>query len=1396
MTGVTGSATLEPAGLLDQFHPVVRDWFWRRFPAGPTPAQSGGWPAIASGRHTLIAAPTGSGKTLAAFLVAIDRLLREGGSADGIRVVYVSPLKALAADIHHNLELPLEQMRRQAADAGQALPEIRVALRTGDTPAGERARLLKQVPSLLVTTPESLYLMLTAARTRELFTGVHTVIVDEVHALARDKRGSHLALSLERLDAVCTQAPTRVGLSATQRPIERIARLLVGAGPGRQLPVVVDAGHRRQLDLRIELPASELEAVAPHEQVDDVLARIAALVEERRTTLVFVNTRRLAERLAHRLAERLGPERVAAHHGSLSKERRQRIEQRLRSGDLSAVVATASLELGIDVGPVELVCQIGSPRSFAAFLQRVGRSGHQLGAVPVGRLYPLTRDELVECAALLRGVRLGQLDVIGIPVAPLDILAQQLVAECAAQSWPVDELFDLVRRALPYSELSRDTFERILDLLAEGVSTGRGRRGAFLHLDRIGGTVRARRGARLTALTSGGAIPDTADYRVLADPDDTFIGTVNEDWAIESMAGDVFSLGSQSWRIRRVERGVVRVVDADGAPPSIPFWLGEAPGRSAELSEAVSELRGVWADAPPETARSIIERECGVDPEVSELFVRYLDAGRSALGVVPTARDLVFERFFDDTGGMQVVLHAPLGMRLNRALGLLLRKRFCRSFDFELQAAANDDAVVLSLGPQHSFPLEELADLLHPKGIRAALEIAVLDTPMFGARWRWNLSRALLLPRMRGGKRTPPPIQRMEADDLTAAIFPALTACQDNAVGPREIPDHPLVQQTLHDCFTEAMDLEGLERLCQDVAAGRVRLHFRDTSEPSVFCHEILSSKPYTFLDDAPLEERRTQAVQLRRGLPERFFDHLLLDPDIVARVRDEAGPRIEDADELHDLLLRRIVCRPAESWAPLFEPLLAAGRAFVSTHGLWCASERRPLAEALVQAMSGADTELARQAAVEALRGHLESFGPVGAPELAIVTAIPEPLVVAALGELQRSGFVLRGTFEAGRGQQYCARPLLARMHARMRSRQRRRIEPVPAVTFVRFLCEWQGVLPGRRASGAEAVLRVIEQLQGVELPAGAWESEVLPARVANYRPEWLDQLCLGGQVVWGRISGRSSGGGAGALEAPSLQASRATPITLALRDDLPWLLGVRRRALPGDDDLPESTSRLLEELRRGGARFQSELGRDAALSAGELERALWDAVARGAVTADGFAALRELLASRRQGRAPGVPAWRRELRQVARGRWALLDAPALDADREELAEAWARQLLTRWGVVFYDLAAHEGGLLPWRELVRALRRFEDRGLVSAGRFVTGFVGEQFALPEAAAALRRVHAAGASGTVVDLSAADPLNLVGVIVPGQRAPSTSGRRVIFRDGAPLSDAPAETARGA
>ena len=1373
----------DPRGVLERFHPAVRVWFERRFPEGPTEAQAGGWPAILAGQHTLICAPTGSGKTLAGFLAAIDALYHAHAAGESIegttRVVYLSPLKALAVDVHANLVQPLAEIAEAAGELGLEPAPITVGVRTGDSTSHERQSMVRRPPNLFVTTPESLYLYLTAERSRATLETVDTVIVDEIHALARDKRGSHLTLSLERLQAVTERPPVRVGLSATVRPLETAARLLVGTA--EPFPTVVNSGHRRRLELSLELPDGELEAALSGDQFDEILGLIAGHVARHRTTLVFVNTRKLSERVAHELAERLGEDQVAAHHGSLSRERRQRVEERLRGGELRALVATASLELGIDIGPVELVCQIGSPHSIATLLQRVGRANHHRTGIPSGVIYPTTRDELVECAALLAAVKRGRLDALHPPEQPLDILVQQIVAETAARGEEgvgEDELFELLTRAWPYRDLTRGEFEEVLELASSGIETGRGRRMAYLHRDRVNLRLRGRRGARLAALTSGGAIPETGDYRVLMEPGDVFIGTVNEDFAIESMQGDVFLLGSHPWQIAQVTNGVMRVRDATGRHPTVPFWLGEAPGRTDELSEEVSDLRQAVAERLDadgrEAAIALVHEGSGVDEVAAALVVDYLQAGRAALGgVLPSHEDIVFERFFDESGGMQLIVHAPLGARVNRALGLGLRKKFCLNFDFELQAAASNDAVLLSLGPQHSFPLEDVPAFLRSHNAQEAVSQAVLRSPMFTARWRWNLNRSLAVLRRKGGRLNPFNIQRMESDDLMAAVFPSLAACQDNApAGPVEIPDHLLVRETMGDCLHEAMDIEGLKALVGRFEQGTVRLHFVDTVEPSVLAHEILNGAPFTYLDeDTEIGERRSRAVPLRRGLPVEPRELGRLDPDAITRVRTEATPDVRDQDELHDVLLSLVATRPRQEWSDHFEALADAGRAF-EVHApdlagvLWGATERRNEIESLFRGArftpdhalplslaARPDAQDDDEATVALVQGHLDISGPVAADDLVASTGLTPSSVTIALETLRSRGFAIAGRFEPERGEQWCARRLLARVHAYTRDRRRAEIRPISQHEWQGFLQAWWHASPEKRLHGRAGVAEVIEQFQGFEWPAGDWE-RLFAERVESYRPEWLDDLCLSGEVAWGRLSvvepaRDGEDPAAGEPRRSGKTPSRRTPITFMLREDLPWLMQAHRGGAVPAEPTAGSGREVLDALRERGAQFHSELQALTRRLPTDVEEGLWDGVARGLITADGFNAVRSLLHARtgyarrrRPYSRPGSRGRRGSWRQGVEGRWTLLPRPEPVDDAQELAEAVARQLLLRWGTVFRDLYLKERLAVPWREVLWALRRLEARGLIRGGYFVTGITGEQFAEESAMPILRGSRAA------------------------------------------------------
>ena len=1452
-------------------HPLVAEWFTSKF-GTPTEPQELGWPYILAGRTTLISAPTGSGKTLAAFLACIDRLVRKalaGELQDRTEVLYVSPLKALGNDIQKNLEIPLGEISQLAGERGLLMPQIRTAVRTGDTLMHERRAMLKCPPHILVTTPESLYILLTAEKSRAILRDIETIIVDEIHAVADDKRGAHLSLSLERLEALTKQPPVRIGLSATQKPIEEVAHFL--AGNGRTDPVIVNIGHKRQLDLAIEVPATLLGPVASNEMWDEIYDRMVELSLQHRSILVFVNTRRLVERVAHHLAERLGEENVAAHHGSLSRKLRLAAEKKLKEGQIKILVATASLELGIDIGTVDLVIQVSSPRSIAVALQRVGRSGHWRGALPKGRFFVTTRDDLLECAALVRAIREGDLDRLIIPDSPLDVLAQQLVATCATNDvgvgrtgpseqsqdehpdhgWDEDELFAMVKRAYPYRNLPRQTFDSILEMLSEGIAARRGRYGAYLHHDRVNRKLRARRGARLAAITSGGAIPETALFSVVAEPQAVNIGTLDEDFAVESNAGDIVLLGNSSWRIRRVEgkSGRVLVEDAHGAPPTVPFWLGEAPARTQELSFHVAELRreisdrlpglkpfaaflssGAQRDAhnqhgrerntselpgwnsPPQIAETIswMQAECGLDAAGAEQAIQYILEGRAVLGAVPTQSTIIAERFFDEGGGMQLVIHAPFGARINKAWGLALRKRFCRSFNFELQASATDNGLNIALAEQHSFPLAAVFHFLNAETVQPILEQAALASPIFGTRWRWDANRALALLRFQGGKKVPPQIQRIRSDDLLASVFPDVAACQENIEGDIQIPDHPLVQEAMKDVLTEAMDVEGVKEILRRIEDARIACVAVDTPVPSQFSHEILNANPYAYLDDAPLEERRARAVEMRRVLPESVLEEVgKLEPAAIEQVREDAWPDVRDADELHDLL-HTLIALPADradvtsSWQFLFETLVRSGRAVRARHEsrqYWIASERVkpfsamfpdasfqiPPPEVPQPALTGEDARLAM------VTGWMAHLGPTTAKNLADLLGVSQPEIEKALLRMEASGSVLRGNFTAPAARtgmsephpmEWCDRRVLARIHRLTVATLRKQIEPVSAAQFMSWLLRWQHVTPGSQTHGERATLEVLRQLQGFEIPANAWERQILARRIADYDPKWLDQLCLTGAVGWGRLSphpatlypNRDADNGTQPNRRRVIPTSVA-PITFFVREEADWMMP--HSSLPEATGLSPVARQVSEYLRIRGASFFADIVRSTDKLKSEIETALWELVAAGLVTADGFDNLRSLIdPKRRAGQGSGRTARPRH----SAGRWAILHAD-FAVEHERRIEAVCGMLLKRYGVVFRDLLARETNLPKWRELQLAFRRLEARGEIRGGRFVDGFLGEQYALPVAVESLRATRKFSSTGEMVTISAADPLNLVGIVVPGERVPAISGRSVSYRDGA-------------
>jgi len=1368
-------------------HPVIRDWFISKFGA-PTEPQIQGWPSILAGKTTLISAPTGSGKTLAAFLACMDQLVRAVDSnhlADETHVLYVSPLKALSNDLQKNLLAPLAEM---------GMEDIRVAVRTGDTLAKDRQAMLKKPPHILVTTPESLYILLTAEKSRAMLSTVKTVIVDEIHAMVNDKRGTHLALSLARLDALTSKPPVRIGLSATQKPLERVAQFLTGVT--KRKPTIVNIGHARQLDLAVEVPKMELGAVASNEMWDEIYDRIAELAQENRSTLIFVNTRRLAERVAHHLRERLGEEKVAAHHGSLSRKLRLQVENKLKSGELTALVATASLELGIDIGAIDLVCQVGSPRAIATALQRVGRAGHWHAAISKGRIFATTRDELLECAALVKAIREGDLDQLIIPHEPLDILSQQIVASCATNEWHENDLFALIKKSDPFRDTSRETFNEVLTMLADGIAGTRGRYGAYLFWDRVNHVVKARRGARLTAITSGGAIPDNGLFTVIAEPAGTMVGTLDEDFAVESNRGDIILLGNTSWIIQRIEAATGRVIveDAHGAPPSVPFWRGEAPARTNELSLHVSQLREEIANvnsAVTSTSTSVIpacfrlgsiewlQQTCGLSEYAAKQLIEYINQAKAVLGAIPSQQTVIAERFFDEGGGMQLIIHAPFGARINKAWGLALRKRFCRSFNFELQAAATDDGINISLAEQHSFPLIDVFQFLHPNTVKEVVTQAVLQSPIFATRWRWDAARSLALVRFRGGKKVPPNILRMLSEDLLAAVFPDAAACQDNLGGKYiELPDHPLVKEAMKDVLTEAMDVEGLIEILHKINSGEIKCLAVDSPLPSVFAHEILNANPYAYLDDAPLEERRARAVEMRRMLPASVLEEVgRLDPDIIADVQQQAWPDIRSADELHDVLQTLIAAPPKSEWQQWMNELIAEKRIVMALVGdeiyLVAAEKLKTFIAIYSQAILTTpaaiivqDTPKREDAIMQMVRGWMLHLGPTTAFELSQLLSLEESEIDQALIKLETTGLILRGKFRAGDALEWCERRLLARIHRLTVAKLRKEIEPVTSEQFIQWLLGWHHLTPASKANGEQGLLDIVRQMQGFEIPANAWETQIFAKRMTDYSREMLDHLCLMGVIGWGRYSSHP------VIEKDNrrVMPSSVAPITFFVREEAQYLsqgkVDVQQIA-----NLSQVAKHVYAYLAEKGASFFNDIARGTGHLNAEIETALWELVTIGAITADGFDNLRALINPKRR-----LDKRRRHIQtRYSSGRWSLLPHEE-NVDAEKQVEAMCWMLLRRYGVVFRDLLSREKNIPRWRDLFMMFRRLEDRGEIRGGRFVAGFAGEQFALPYAVESLRAVKKE-IKQEGVSISTVDPLNLVGIILPGNRV-SAASRKMI------------------
>jgi ATP-dependent Lhr-like helicase len=1439
-------------------HPVVQEWFLDKF-GTPTEPQVEGWPAILEGRPVLISAPTGSGKTLAAFLICIDQLIRkamEGRLCAVTEVVYVSPLKALSNDVQKNLIGPLGEIQALAIKRGYLCPEIRTAVRTGDTLPKERQAMLKRPPHILVTTPESLYILLTAEKSRNNLRHVRTVIVDEIHAIADDKRGAHLTLTLERLDALVrgenrlsagamlvgtSFAPQRIGLSATQNPIELVGEFLTSGNANKC--AIVQLGQRRPLDLAIEIPDEELGSIATHAIWESIYARLAVLALEHRSTLVFVNTRAMVERMAFQLGERIGQENVAAHHGSLSRKLRLEAERKLKECEIRILFATASLELGIDIGNIDLVCQVNSPRAIAAAMQRVGRAGHWRGAIPKGRFFVTTRDDLIENAALIQAMRAGALDKLEIPAEPLDVLMQQIVACCAAEPWEEEALYAMVRRAYPYRELTRAVFEEVLTLLSEGVVSSRGRYGAYILRDRVHGHLQARRGARIAAVSNGGTIPDTAIFQVIAQPEGVQIATLDEHFAVDSSPGDVILLGNTSWRIQKIESaGRVLVEDAHGQPPNVPFWTGEAPQRSLELSGFVSELRteisartpdvipGYISQAHHQVADTVawLREQCCVADGAAEQMIAYIVAGRAVLGAVPTLTTIIAERFFDEGGGMQLILHAPFGGRVNKAWGLALRKRFCRGFNFELQAAATDNGLNISLAEQHSFPLSDVFQFLTEQTVQELLQQASLTSPIFKARWRWDACRSLQLLRFQKGKKVPPQIMRTRGDDLLANVFPQVAACQENIEGDIEIPDHPLVREVMKDVLQEAMDLDGLTRILGDMHSGRVCCLAVDTTTPSQFAHELLNANPYAFLDDAPQEERRARAVAMRGTVPDSVLGEAgRLSPHAIAEVREAQWPDLRDEHELHDLLTTLTIVpvtvteqQGTRDWSLFFERLTANDRACLGTvstasglRSYWVAAERVswlrtlwPTLE-LVGALPAVQMDVlpSEEITRRTVQGWMMLLGPASARTLGERLGLAASEVWKQLLQLEVAGTLMRGVFE---GQQaacedhdveWCERHLLQRIHKRTLGALRKQVEPVTPAVYMQWLLGWQHVAPQTRLSGEQGLLEALRGLEGFEAPAIEWERTLLPARVAGYDPRWLDSLCLAGVVGWGRVSPHPAFYAAESGGPRRVVPTSMAPVTFFLREEALWMdMCLSQRQIPEADlagSLSELALRLRACLEEHGAIFAADFTRICGAPAADVSRALWELVAAGLVTADGFDSLRMLIDPRRkQNNIAPAKLGRVGTARNTTGRWSLMceantyavgsnktetTGHAAERHEAELASA-CMVLLRRYGVVFRDVLERESTMPKWRELLPMLRRMEARGEARGGRFLSGFGGEQFALPEALASLREARRSlRPLAASVEIAAADPLNLFGIVIAGGRVAAMPGKCVVF-----------------
>ena len=1331
---------------LSVFSEATRSWFTHAF-EGPTPAQTLGWPAIARGGHTLIQAPTGSGKTLAAFLYGIDRLNSAPG--EGLRLLYVSPLKALNYDIERNLRGPLAGLRS----------ELRVGVRTGDTSQKERAAMLREPPDILITTPESLFLLLTS-RARENLKSVETVIVDEVHAVAGTKRGAHLALSLERLQRLVGEPVQRVGLSATQRPLEEIGRFVSG---GREIELV-DAGRAKELDLKVVVPLDDMRE--PEEQQSiwpSIYPEILELVRAHRSTIVFVNNRRLAERLALRLNDLAEEEIARAHHGSLAREQRVEIEELLKMGEIPCLVATSSLELGIDMGAVDLVIQVESPKSVARGLQRIGRAGHELGAVSKGRIFPKFRADLLESAVVARRMLDGAIEETQIPRNPLDVLAQQIVAICADEEISVDELHSLVRGAYPFADLSRVQLENVLDML-----DGRYPSDEFAELrarvvwDRTAGVVRGRQGARRLAVTNAGTIPDRGLFGVHLVDGGGRVGELDEEMVYEARAGQTFLLGASTWRIEEITRDRVLVSPAPGVPGAVPFWKGEGVGRPYELGEAIGAASRELVALDDEKAVARLHADHMLDERAAQNLMIFLREQQSATTAVPSDRTIVVERFRDEIGDWRLCVLTPFGGRVHAPWALALGARLRESLGLETQAIWSDDGIAIHL-PDADAPPPVDDVLLDPETVEELVVQELGDTALFGARFRENAGRALLIPRRRPGERTPLWQQRLKAQSLLQVA--------------RRYPAFPVVLETYRECLQDVFDLPALKRLLSGLRSRQIDLVDVETPSASPYAASLLFDyvANYMYEDDTPAAERRAQALSLDRDLLKELLGQEelrdLIDPGALADVEERLRGEARTPDELHDLLRRRGDLREGEYPEDLAESLLAERRAVIvrvaGEERLIAAEDAGRYRDAVGAMPPGGLPEVFLEADEAPLESLVRRFARSRGP---FTTAQANERfgrdVEPALRDLERRDELVRGELRpGGTEREWCDPEVLRRLRRASLAALRREVEPVEQAAFGRFLPSWHGI--GRRASLREALV----PLQGLALPVALWESDVLPRRVPGYRPEQLDALCGSGEVVWV---------GAG-----------LDRVALYFREDAVAL------GQPPAADRPEREvhERLRAALSRS-ALFWFDLLADTGLEAEEALPALWDLVWAGEITNDAWTPLR---AGRRYQTTPRRPRERRFSRRRAtettatQGRWSLASRlfgtrPGSDPGRGPDRRALAELLLERHGIVTRDGVRAEGIPGGFGAVYGELRSLETLGLCRRGYFVEGLGGAQFALGGAVERLRELRPKdGEEPEPLVLAAADPAQPYGAALPwpkraGARAARVAGAHVVLLGG--------------